>query len=355
MPCPAGRPQADDRARVLRRFADLVADEAESLGDAHLAEAASRWPRRAARWPTGSRSWPGRPRGDPLYGELVPAWHANKRIMVLHQPVGVTAGSRRGTSARDDHSQGRAGARVGGAPRSVKPASQTPLTAIELGRLAVEAGGHPDVLNVITGTPARRGDDAVRRPRVRKVSFNRLDGGGQQLIALSAANVTRLSLELGGHAPTIVFDDTDLSVAVAGVLRAKFRNNGQSCIAANRIYVQAGIYDDSWWRHRGVAVSDRPRRGGDGRRGPAHRRRAVAKVQSHVDDRSAVARTPTEGGFAIWVRLQPRFYEPTVSDRSATRCGCHRGDVRAGRGDHVVRWANAKGSPSERFVVARTT
>jgi len=308
---------ADDRARVLRRFADLVADEAESLatlisreGGKPLAEA-----RGEVAYGQSFLAWSAE-EATRIYGELVPAWHANKRIMVLHQPVGVTAAITPWNFPLAMITRKVGPALASGCTQVVKPASQTPLTAIELGRLAVEAGVPPGVLNVITGPGSTVATTLFADRRVRKVSFTGSTEVGQHLIALSAANVTRLSLELGGHAPTIVFDDTDLSVAVGGVLRAKFRNNGQSCIAANRIYVQAGIYDDFLAAYTaavaGLRIGSTSEETVDV--GPLIDDAAVAKVQSHVDDAVGRGAKLLHGGRVhdLGPGYSRRFYEPTV-------------------------------------------
>jgi succinate-semialdehyde dehydrogenase/glutarate-semialdehyde dehydrogenase len=202
-----------------------------------------------------------------------------------------------------------------GCTQIIKPATQTPLTAIELGRLALEAGIPPGVLNVITGPGPTVASELFADSRVRKVSFTGSTEVGQQLIRLSAENVTRLSLELGGHAPVIVLDDADLPVAVAGVLRAKFRNNGQSCIAANRIYVSAGIHDEfvSAYADAVRALILGPTSEAVDV-GPLIDDDAVKKVQEHVDDAVAQGATLICGGRTrdLGAGYSGRFYEPTL-------------------------------------------
>jgi succinate-semialdehyde dehydrogenase/glutarate-semialdehyde dehydrogenase len=301
----------------MRRFADLVAENAEPLavliareGGKPVAEA-----RGEVAYGQSFLAWSAE-EATRVYGETVPSWHANKRILVLRQPVGVTAAITPWNFPLAMITRKVGPALAAGCTQIVKPASQTPLTAIELGRLALEAGVPAGVLNVITGPGSVVAKTLFADPRVRKVSFTGSTEVGQQLIALSAANVTRLSLELGGHAPTIVYDDADLSVAVAGVLRAKFRNNGQSCIAANRIYVQDGIHDDFVAAYTAGAAE--LRLGSTSSEsvdvGPLIDDDAVEKVQSHVDDAIARGAKLLQGGQLrnLGAGFGGRFYEPTV-------------------------------------------
>jgi succinate-semialdehyde dehydrogenase/glutarate-semialdehyde dehydrogenase len=203
-----------------------------------------------------------------------------------------------------------------GCTQIVKPAEQTPLTALELGRLALEAGVPDGVVNIVTTPGVRFAETIFADPRVRKVTFTGSTEVGQQLIQRSAANVTRLSLELGGHAPTIVFDDADPDAAIAGVLRAKFRNNGQSCIAANRIYVQRGIYDDFVAAY--AAATAKLEVGGTLSEtadiGPLIDAEAVRKVQSHVDDAVANGAKLLQGGTSLDLGpgFTDRYFAPTV-------------------------------------------
>ena len=311
---------ADDRGRVLRRFADLVADHAEELAGLIAREGGK--PVAEARGEVGyglSFLYWSAEEATRVYGETVPSWHENKRIVVLRQPVGVTAAITPWNFPLAMITRKVGPALAAGCTQIVKPASQTPLTAIELGRLAHAAGVPAGVLNVITGPGSVVAKTLFADPRVRKVSFTGSTEVGQKLIELSAANVTRLSLELGGHAPTIVYDDADLSIAVSGVLRAKFRNNGQSCIAANRIYVQDGIHDDFVASYTAAVAG--LRMGATSNEsvdvGPLIDDDAVAKVQSHVDDAVEHGARLLQGGQLrdLGAGYSGRFYEPTVLAR----------------------------------------
>jgi succinate-semialdehyde dehydrogenase/glutarate-semialdehyde dehydrogenase len=225
-----------------------------------------------------------------VYGETVPSWHESKRVLVQRQPVGATASITPWNFPLAMITRKLGPALAAGCTQVVKPAPQTPLTALELGRLAVEAGVPAGVVNVVTAPGREFAETVFGDPRIRKVSFTGSTDVGRQLIERSAGNVTRLSLELGGHAPVIVFDDADLDAAVAGVLRAKFRNNGRSCIAANRIYVQRGVREEFAAAFAaavgGLRVGGTLDEGVDV--GPLIDGAAVRKVRAHVDD--AVAR-----------------------------------------------------------------
>ena len=307
---------ADDRSRILGQFARLVAQEAENLallisreGGKPLSEA-----RGEVKYGQSFLAWSAE-EATRVYGELIPSWNNDKRIMVQHQAVGVTAAITPWNFPLAMITRKVGPALAAGCTQIVKPATQTPLTAIELGRLAIQAGVPAGVLNVITGPGSTVAKELFADPRVRKVSFTGSTEVGQQLIALSARNVTRLSLELGGHAPVIVLADADLPAAIAGTLRAKFRNNGQSCIAANRIYVEADIYEDFLAAY-GDAVNGLEL-GPTSRPvdvGPLIDDAAVSKVQEHVDDAVSRGAKLLCGGHVrdFGDGFSKRFYEPTL-------------------------------------------
>jgi succinate-semialdehyde dehydrogenase/glutarate-semialdehyde dehydrogenase len=308
---------ADDRGRLLTRFADLVADSAEELAELIAREGGKPVVEARGEVTYGHSflAWSAQ-EATRIYGEMLPSWNAGKRIMVLHAPVGVTAAITPWNFPLAMITRKLGPALAAGCTQVIKPASQTPLTALELGRLATEAGLPEGVVNVITGSGASVARTVFADARVRKVSFTGSTEVGQELIRLSAGNVTRLSLELGGHAPTIVFDDADPDVAVAGVLRAKFRNNGQSCIAANRIYVQRAVYDDFVAAYAKAAAGLRlGATMGEGTDiGPLIDQAAVAKVQEHVDDAVTRGARLVQGGERrdLGTGFTDLFYEPTV-------------------------------------------
>lgn len=234
-----------------------------------------------------------------VYGQVVPASAANKRILVLRQPVGVVALITPWNFPAAMLTRKLGPALAAGCTAICKPAEQTPLTALALGKLFVEAGFPPGVVNIVTTSdPAAFSDTIFADERVRKVSFTGSTEVGKMLIERSAATVKRVSMELGGNAPFIVFDDADLDAAVTGALGSKFRNAGQTCICANRIFVQNGIYE----RFASAFASKvQALKVGNGLAegveiGPLIDRNAVDKVQRHLADaRSAGAEVLTGG------------------------------------------------------------
>ncbi|MCA9692968.1 MAG: NAD-dependent succinate-semialdehyde dehydrogenase, partial [Myxococcales bacterium] len=199
-----------------------------------------------------------------------------------------------------------------GCPVLIKPAEQTPLTAIALAELAQEAGFPDGLISVLTGDPARIGAALTESPVVRKLSFTGSTEVGKLLMRACADTVKRVSFELGGHAPLLVFDDADLDAAVAGAVASKFRNAGQTCVCANRIFVQAGVYDEFARRltAKVAALKVGPGLEEGVEQGPLIDEAAVAKVEAHVADAIAGGATALCGG-----ARHPRggtFYQPTV-------------------------------------------
>ena len=178
-----------------------------------------------------------------LNGEVIPPDRPSRRLSVVRQPVGVVGAITPWNFPSSMVARKVAPALAAGCTVVLKPAEDTPLSAFALGELAVRAGVPSGVLNIITGVPAEIGSELTSHPAVRKITFTGSTAVGKLLAAQSASTVKRLSLELGGNAPFIVFDDADLEAAVDGALQSRFRNAGQTCVAANRIYVQRGIHD----------------------------------------------------------------------------------------------------------------
>jgi succinate-semialdehyde dehydrogenase / glutarate-semialdehyde dehydrogenase len=254
-----------------------------------------------------------------IYGQTLPAMTNDKRILVLRQGVGVTAAITPWNFPAAMMTRKLGPALAAGCTSVVKPASSTPLTAIEIVRIMQEQGVPDGVINVVT---SRRTQDVADTlfgdPRVRKISFTGSTEVGKELIRASADQVKRLSLELGGHAPLIVFDDADLDAALAGAMASKFRNAGQTCVCANRIYVQRGIHetfvDGMARRIAALAV-------GNGRTdgvqvGPLIDRRAVEKSDEHVRDAVAKGATLVTGGGPLSDPgyEQGTFYRPALLD-----------------------------------------
>jgi succinate-semialdehyde dehydrogenase/glutarate-semialdehyde dehydrogenase len=178
-----------------------------------------------------------------IYGDTIPSPAADRRILVLKQPIGVVAAITPWNFPNAMITRKCAPALAAGCPVLVKPSEMTPLSALALAVLAERAGIPAGVFNVLTGLPAGVGGEMTGNPDVRKLSFTGSTRIGQLLMSQCASTVKRLSLELGGNAPFIVFDDADLDLAIAGVMQSKFRNAGQTCVCANRILVQDGIYE----------------------------------------------------------------------------------------------------------------
>ena len=233
------RTTAGERGKILRRFADLMMAQQERLAALMTAEQGK--PLAEARgeiaYAASFIDWAAE-EGKRVYGETIPASGPSKRILVLRQPVGVTAAITPWNFPAAMITRKLGPALASGCTMVVKPAEQTPLSAIALGELAMEAGLPAGCFNIVTGDAKAIGAEIFRNPVVRKVSFTGSTEVGKILMKMAAENVTRLSLELGGHAPFIVFDDADLNAAVEGAIATKLRNAGQTCICANRIYVQ---------------------------------------------------------------------------------------------------------------------
>lgn len=304
---------AKARAQVLMQWLQLIQQHTEDLaalitaeGGKPLAEA-----RGEVAYGASFVEWFAE-EGKRAYGETVPSPAADKRILVIKQPVGVCAAITPWNFPLAMITRKVAPALAAGCTVVVKPAEQTPLTALALARLAEQAGFPAGVFNVITGNPVAIGGALTASPVVKKLSFTGSTEVGRLLMAQSAPTLKKLSLELGGNAPFIVFDDADLDQAVAGAIAAKYRNSGQTCVCANRFLVQAGIYDAFAAR---LAEQVARLQVGDGsapgtQQGPLIDADALAKVQAHVADALDKGARLLTGG-----RPHPRggnFFEPTV-------------------------------------------
>lgn len=313
----AGKPGVE-RYRILRSLADLMLRDQDRLAQIMMLEQGK--PLTEARgevvYAASFIEWAAE-EAKRLYGETVPSNFPDKRILVLRQPIGVTACITPWNFPLAMIARKLGPALAAGNSMVVKPAEDTPLSAIALGELAVEAGVPAGVVNIVTGDAKAIGQELLSNPKVRKLSFTGSTEVGKILLKQSAENLTRLSLELGGHAPFIVFDDADLEAAVKGAVASKYRNMGQTCVCANRFYVQDGIYDAFAKKLAEASGQMKIGRGGDDgvQVGPLINDEAVEKVQQHVDD--AVARggkVLTGGRLRRIDGLANRFYEPTVID-----------------------------------------
>ncbi len=180
-----------------------------------------------------------------IYGDTIPGHQPDKRIIVIKQPIGVTAAITPWNFPSAMITRKAGPALAAGCTMVLKPASQTPYSALALAELAERAGIPKGVFSVVTGSAGEVGGELTSNPIVRKLTFTGSTEIGRQLMAECAKDIKKVSLELGGNAPFIVFDDADLDAAVEGALISKYRNNGQTCVCANRLYVQDGVYDAS--------------------------------------------------------------------------------------------------------------
>ncbi|MBQ0797735.1 MAG: NADP-dependent succinate-semialdehyde dehydrogenase [Porticoccaceae bacterium] len=247
-----------------------------------------------------------------VYGDTIPATSRDKRIVVLKQPIGVVAAITPWNFPNAMITRKCAPALAAGCPVVIKPATETPYSALALAVLAEEAGIPPGVLNVITGSAKAIGGELTSNSKVRKLSFTGSTEVGKILMRQCADTVKKVSMELGGNAPFIVFDDADLDAAVDGVMASKFRNTGQTCVCANRILVQDGVYDVFAEK---LAIAVRKMKIGSGleegvEQGPLINQAAVDKVKEHLDDALAKGATVLTGGKGH--ELGGTFFEPTV-------------------------------------------
>jgi succinate-semialdehyde dehydrogenase/glutarate-semialdehyde dehydrogenase len=248
------------------------------------------------------------------YGEVIPEHIAGRKLLVVKEPVGVVALITPWNFPIAMLARKVAPALAAGCTVVAKPAEDTPLSALAFAQLGIEAGVPPGVLNIVTASRGRASEVAgvwLRSSRVRKLSFTGSTAVGKRLMEQCAGTLKRVSLELGGNAPFIVFDDASLDAAVAGAIASKFRNSGQTCVCANRIFVQDGIYD-AFARKLADAAS-RLRVGPpwqDSEQGPLINERALAKVEDHVRDAAAQGARILTGGARH--SLGGTFYQPTV-------------------------------------------
>jgi len=250
-----------------------------------------------------------------VYGEVIPQTIASQRLIVLKQPIGVAAAITPWNFPAAMITRKVAPALAAGCPVVVKPAEQTPLTALALAVLAERAGFPPGVFNMVTGSAASApliGGELTGNPIIRKLSFTGSTEVGRLLMAQCAPTLKKLSLELGGNAPFIVFDDADVDAAVAGAMASKYRNAGQTCVCANRLLVQAGIYESFAQK---LAEAVQALKVGDGTeagvtQGPLIDAAALAKVEAHVADAVAQGARVLVGGKRH--AQGGTFFEPTV-------------------------------------------
>ena len=250
--------------------------------------------------------------GKRLYGDIIPGHQRDKRILVLRQPVGVVAAITPWNFPSAMITRKVGPALAAGCTVVCKPATQTPYSALALAELAARAGIPHGVFNVITGSATEIGGEMTGNPLVRKLTFTGSTAVGKKLMAQCAGTMKKISMELGGNAPFIVFEDADLDAAVQGALASKFRNTGQTCVCANRLLVQAGVYDAFTQKLTAAVAKLRIGDGlaGETDQGPLIDAKAVAKVEEHVADAVSKGARVALGGRPH--ALGHTFYEPTI-------------------------------------------
>jgi succinate-semialdehyde dehydrogenase/glutarate-semialdehyde dehydrogenase len=304
---------AKERAAILRRWNDLMLANAEDLAVLMTAEQGK--PLAEAKgevvYAASFIEWFAE-EGKRVYGDVIPTHQADKRILVLRQPIGVVAAITPWNFPAAMITRKAGPALAAGCTFVCKPAMQTPYSALAMAELAERAGVPKGVFSVVTGPATVLGGEMTSNPIVRKLTFTGSTEIGKKLMQQCAGTLKKVSLELGGNAPFIVFDDADLDAAVQGAIASKYRNTGQTCVCANRLLVQEGVYDQFVAK---LADAVRKLRVGDGLKGPTEQGpliddKAVAKVEEHIADALAKGGKIALGGKRH--SLGGTFFEPTI-------------------------------------------
>ena len=304
---------AKERAVILRKWFDLMVANADDLAQLLTAEQGKPLAEAKGEVLYGASfiEWFAE-EGKRTYGDVIPSPTPQRRIVVIKQPIGVVGAITPWNFPNAMITRKAGPALAAGCTMVLKPASQTPYSALAIAELAQRAGIPKGVFNVVTGNARAIGAELTGNPIVRKITFTGSTEIGRVLMRQSADTIKKLGLELGGNAPFIVFDDADLDAAADGALLSKYRNNGQTCVCANRIYVQDSVYDAF-----AAKLADKVRALKVGRGtepgvilGPLIDDAAVAKVEEHVADATAKGAKVMMGGKRH--ALGGRFYEPTI-------------------------------------------
>ena len=304
---------AKDRGAILRRWSDLMLANQEDLATLMTAEQGKPLAESKGEiaYAASFLEWFGE-EGKRLYGDVIPGHQPDKRLLVLRQPVGVVAAITPWNFPSAMITRKAGPALAAGCTFVCKPATQTPYSALAMAELATRAGVPAGVFSILTGSATEIGGEMTANPIVRKVTFTGSTEIGKKLMVQCAGTLKKLSLELGGNAPFIVFDDADLDVAVQGAIASKYRNTGQTCVCANRLLVQEGIYDAFAAKlTEAVALL----RVGDGLKevtdqGPLIDAKALAKVEEHINDAVANGAQVACGGKRH--ALGGTFFQPTI-------------------------------------------
>ena len=304
---------AQERSALLRKWFDLMLENQEDLAVLMTAEQGK--PLAESRGEIGYAAsfieWFAE-EGKRIYGDVIPPHQADKRIVVIKEPVGVCAAITPWNFPAAMITRKAGPALAAGCPMVVKPASATPYSALALAELARRAGIPNGVFSVITGSSGAIGGELTANPLVRKLTFTGSTEVGKKLIAACAGTVKKVSMELGGNAPFIVFDDADLDAAVEGAIASKYRNTGQTCVCTNRFLVQDGVYDA--FAEKLAAAVKKMTVGdglaGDTQQGPLIDMAAVETVEAHIADALGKGARVVTGGQRH--ALGGTFFEPTV-------------------------------------------
>ena len=304
---------AKERAVVLRKWSDLMMENQEDLAKLMTLEQGKPLAesRGEVAYAASFLEWFGE-EAKRIYGDVIPGHQADKRIVVIKQPIGVVACITPWNFPLAMITRKAGPSIAAGCTVVLKPAEQTPFSALALAELAERAGVPKGVFNVLTGVPQEIGGELTSNPMVKKLSFTGSTEVGKLLMKQCAATVKKLSLELGGNAPFIVFEDADLDVAVEGAIASKYRNTGQTCVCANRLLIQDSVYAVFAEKLAAAVKKLKPAFGleAGATQGPLIDDAAVEKVESHIHDAKAKGATVLAGGQKH--ALGGRFFEPTI-------------------------------------------
>jgi len=310
---------AKERATILRKWFELMMANQDDLGIIMTAEQGKPFTESKGEiaYAASFIEWFAE-EGKRIYGDVIPTVAADRRLVVIKQPIGVCAAITPWNFPAAMITRKAGPALAAGCTMVLKPATLTPYSAFALAVLAERAGVPKGVFNVLTGSSSEIGAELTASPVVRKLTFTGSTEVGAKLMAQSAPTIKKLSLELGGNAPFIVFDDADLDAAVEGAMVSKYRNAGQTCVCANRILVQDGVYDAFVEK---LAVKVKALKVGNGAEagvttGPLIDENAIAKVEEHVADALSKGAKIVVGGKRH--ALGGLFYEPTVLSNVTT-------------------------------------
>ncbi len=304
---------AKERSVILRKWFDLMIENAEDLATIMTAEQGKPLAESKGEivYAASFIEWFAE-EGKRIYGDTIPQHGTDKRIIVIKEPIGVVAAITPWNFPSAMITRKAGPALAAGCPIVVKPASETPYSALALAELAERAGIPAGVFNVVTGKASAIGGEMTSNPIVRKVTFTGSTEIGKILMQQCATTVKKTAMELGGNAPFIVFEDADIDSAVAGAMASKYRNTGQTCVCANRLYVHAAVYDEF---SKKLAVAVEAMVIGDGlkgetQQGPLINMAAVEKVEEHIQDAVSKGATIVTGGKRS--ELGSSFFEPTI-------------------------------------------